>query len=108
MKASKFVAQAKKKYGAKFAVEDGNLVVLNRPQLPSFLQLAIAGHQEQLVDWLVERVDVELTVRQCQRDLEALGLVRMEHNEWTHPLGDEGLEELLAGLLDPSKRGGWH
>lgn len=102
MKASKFIEDIERKHDIAILMDGGVLRVMEWEKLPQFLRLAIAGHRERLAEYLTTQIDVELTITKCRAELEKFGFYQMSNGEWTSPDGDDYMDEVLAGLLDPA------
>jgi hypothetical protein len=112
MRASEFVRQIKSQHGVEITAVNGGLKVQDLKKLPRFLQVAIAGHRQQLQQFLVNGGDAELSDRHRAEALEAMGVYQILVEEifdgdrftqkwnWTHDRGDDYLDQLLVGLLD--------
>lgn len=112
MKASRFITQIRDQHHVDIAAVDGGLKVRDLKTLPRFLQVAIAGHRQQLQNYLVSGVDEELTDRHRAEALEAMGCFQILVEEvigetfvnqkyaWTHERGDDYMDLMLIGLLD--------
>ena len=115
MKASRFINAIRDQHRVEIAAVDGGVKVRDLKTLPRFLQVTIAGHRQQLQNYLVSGVDAELTDRHRAEALEAMGCFQILVEEviddthvsqkyaWTHDRGDDYMDLMLAGLLDLDK-----
>ena len=114
MRASRFIAEVERLYGASVVLTDGTVRVQDAKALPKFVKLTIVRHRPSLQAFLAAGKDVELDQQKYDDDeLRALGCLEILVEEtlhddgrvsqlwtWTHEAGDEVFDQILVGLLD--------
>ena len=59
----------------------------------------IDAHRDPLTALLRHRIDDRLDFTRATSELEALGLVKLENDRWTHVLGDDYMRAVLLGEI---------
>ncbi|HXT69384.1 MAG TPA: hypothetical protein VN700_06505 [Vicinamibacterales bacterium] len=101
MRVSRYVRILEDRLGALLGLDNDRLLVVRPKEFPRRSAIALAGYAPQLVLYFLTGSDADLSLNTMANELHELGLVQLENGEWTHPLGDETADLIVAGVLEP-------
>jgi hypothetical protein len=100
MTASAYVALLRSRYGVLFALDGARVLFVSDRPLPDAARAALRDYGPQLVGFFLTGADLDLDTELTRREMDELGLQRMQNGRITHPDGDERANEILAGVVD--------
>ena len=99
MKASAYVALLTLRYGVTFGIAGTRLLFVSDRPLPDGVRIALRQFSAAVLAYLATGLDDDLTANLSRRELDELGLLRMNNGCVTHPDGDDAALDILAGVV---------